>query len=84
MEYQHITGDVMDNYTAGMKLPKDQARFITKERAEQIWSDRDREWSLPTMTPEEVRYVANIWETMPGNTCFMDAFFRVLSGVHKD
>ena len=31
------------------------------------------------MTPDERREIVAVWETMPGNSCFVDALFRVMN-----
>lgn len=54
--------------------------IVTRERAEEIWANRGLCWAL-TMTIHEEAYIRNLWDTMPGNTCFMDAFFRVKKGL---
>lgn len=47
-----------------------QARNQTKHGP---WSDQlDK-----VMSPGERAYIMAIWDTMPGNTCFVDAFLRV-------
>ena len=39
------------------------------------WSDQlDK-----TLKVEEKAYVLSVWDTMPGNTSFLDAFFRILN-----
>jgi hypothetical protein len=32
------------------------------------------------LTAAEADYVKRLWDTMPGYTCWMDAFYRVLHG----
>jgi hypothetical protein len=44
------------------------------------WSDQLKN----TMTDEEIAYVRRVWDTMPGNTCFVDALFRVRDGKAID
>jgi hypothetical protein len=38
----------------------------------------DRMWEQ--MTPGEYGYVLQVWDAMPGNTCWMDAFHRIAKG----
>jgi hypothetical protein len=38
----------------------------------------DRMWEQ--MTPGEYGYVLQVWDVMPGNTCWMDAFHRIANG----
>jgi len=54
---------------------------MTQERAKQIWAQRGPQNSIThAMTSEEIQYVNDIWDTMNGNTSFMDAFFRIMNG----
>lgn len=32
------------------------------------------------LTPEEDAYVKKVWESMPGDTNYMNAFYRILHG----
>jgi len=44
------------------------------------WSDQlDK-----CMTPQERESVINVWDTMPGYTCFADAFMRIVKGIVCD
>lgn len=58
---------------------------MTQERAKEIWSRAVSlypEWSEgvgKVMTPEEYEDIKAYWKTLPGSSCFMDAFFRVLN-----
>ena len=36
------------------------------------------------MTPGETEYVMEVWRGMPGDTCFVDAFFRILHNEEPD
>lgn len=73
---------------------KDGERFQTQaeptpfspERAEAIYAQREpMGGSLDKfMTDGEVAFVLDIWDTMPGNTCWNDAFERIRSGVVRD
>lgn len=59
--------------------------MITPERAQEIiqsahdactcgpWSD----WLDRVMQPGEREEVNQVWETMPGYTCFVDAIYRI-------
>lgn len=64
---------------------------MTAERAREIfdharqratvgpWSDQlDK-----VMTPDERHEIKQLWATMPGHTCFVDALFRVMNGEGK-
>jgi len=33
------------------------------------------------ITPAERQEILDKWKTMPGNTCFMDAFYRIQKGL---
>lgn len=61
---------------------------MTPERANEIikeaqsgaagapWSDRlDK-----VMTKEERKEVNQVWDTLPGHTCFVDALYRIANG----
>jgi len=52
------------------------------KRAEEIWENRGHCWDL-RLTPGEDAYVHKVWDTMPGHTCWMDAFFRILNGPEE-
>jgi hypothetical protein len=66
--------------------------MITQERATEIfnqavkqakigpWSDELRR----IMTPDEIKAVYDQWQTMPGNTCFVDSFLRFKNQPTKD
>lgn len=54
-----------------------------QERAEEIWSKRGLQNIVDyndVMTDGEVSYVHQIWDMMPGYTCWMDAFHRIRLG----
>lgn len=36
------------------------------------------------LTPQEEKEIAALWQTMPGTTCWMDAFFRWFGGTIKE
>lgn len=50
------------------------------ERAQEI-HDASRSWFGPGphqfMTDGEIAYVHEVWDTLPGHTCFMDALLRI-------
>lgn len=50
------------------------------ERAEAIYAERGPFGALADVTPGEDAYVAALWATMPGTTCWMDAFHRIRRG----
>lgn len=50
------------------------------ERAKEIWEERDAENCVShAVTPGEDSYIRNVWEGMPDNTSYMDAFFNILN-----
>lgn len=49
-------------------------------RAQEIWDARGPQWSVHPTEGEDA-YVQYVWSTMPGHTCWMDAFFRILNGT---
>ena len=53
--------------------------MVTPERAEQIakeiWDSGD--WGSKSITLEERKYINEVWETMPDNTCFYDACVKI-------
>lgn len=55
---------------------------MTKERAHQIWEQRGPQNSLDRtdMTSREKDFVYLVWEGMPDDTSWMDAFFEILNG----
>jgi len=56
---------------------------MTPERAREVlqlgaqWSEYSKH-----MTPEEIAYVREGWQRMPGFTCFYDAIVRVAKQVY--
>lgn len=64
------------------ELEKVQPQPFTQERAREIWAQRGPLWILPdnALTPEEYAYVLAIWDTLSGNSCWMDAFLKILNG----
>jgi len=53
-----------------------------QERAEQIWAQRDIQNNVRrVMTEGEQEYVRQVWQTMPGYTCWMDAFSSIKQGA---
>ena len=48
---------------------------MTKERAEESWAARGPQNEL-RMSPAEDQEISAIWQTMPGWSCFMSAFFH--------
>ncbi len=49
------------------------------ERALEIWEQRGPQWDVSSsITPGEDEYVREIWNSMPANRCWMDAFLSVL------
>jgi hypothetical protein len=51
------------------------------DRAKAIWAARG--WCNDVSrayTPGEDAYVKQVWDTLPGNTCWMSAFFLILNG----
>lgn len=57
--------------------------MVTKERAREIWQTRSA-FGMFAVTPEEDRYIRQVWETMPGHTCWADALLRVANGGTDD
>ena len=58
-------------------------RPLTKDRAQEIWEHRPQFWGDTIgrmLSPMEKLTVADTWKTMPGYTCWANAFFRVLRG----
>jgi hypothetical protein len=58
--------------------------MLTQQRAKEAWDATEggigpRSDRL-VLTEAERAYVKALWETMPGSTCFMDAFFRIEQG----
>lgn len=55
---------------------------FSKQRAEEIWNQRGLFHSIEkNMTDGEHAFVSSVWETMPGDTCWMDAFHRIRKGI---
>jgi hypothetical protein len=70
--------------------------MLTQQRAQEVWELRGLQNVLPYtkegagrfdtyihpkgLTAAEADYVKRLWDTMPGYTCWMDAFYRVLHG----
>lgn len=50
-------------------------------RAEVMWSTRGLQNTIRDIEPGEDAYVKAVWSTMPGNTCWMDAFHRIRTGT---
>lgn len=51
------------------------------ERAQAIWAARGMCNDLSkVVTPAEDAYVKSVWDTLPGNTTWMSAFFLILNG----
>jgi len=71
--------------------------MLTQARAQALYEARKPFCSLPYafaqkgsiepvlyengMTEEEDAYVRKLWNTMPGNTCYMDAFNIIRLGI---
>jgi hypothetical protein len=58
---------------------------FNQERAEEIFqlARQKAPWAENldnNMTDGEIAYVKALWDTMPGNTCFWDAFNRIRLG----
>jgi hypothetical protein len=54
---------------------------LTQERAREVWEKRAIQNRVDHLvTPEEDACVRRLWETMPGTTCWMDAFHRIRLG----
>ncbi len=55
---------------------------VTPERARQIWAQRGAQNSLDAsdMTFGEQEYIASVWRQMPGDSSWMNAFFKVMNG----
>jgi hypothetical protein len=52
-----------------------------QKRAQEIWAQRGLCYSLDgVITEGESAYVSALWDTMPGYTCWMSAFFEILNG----
>lgn len=82
----------MINHKSGLKLPHPNPPVVEptpfdKERADEIirvtklkHRKRGFEWSsgiCNQMTDGELCFVAIVWDSMRGSTCWMDAFYRV-------
>lgn len=66
-----------------MKFPRTKATPAPfgPERAEEIWAQRGLEHEVShAMTDGEDEYVHAVWSTMPGHTCWADAFHRIRLG----
>lgn len=51
------------------------------DRARIIWATRGLMNDVSrVVTPGEDAYVKKVWDTLPGNTCWMSAFFLILQG----
>lgn len=55
--------------------------MLTQERAREAWEQRGLQNNLDgRLTPEEYAYVKRVWDTLPGTSCWMSAFFLILNG----
>ena len=61
-------------------MPRAEPTPFDQKRAEELWEGRGLQWSMKHLTPGEDSYVATVWDSMPGDTCWMDAFFSILQG----
>jgi len=58
-----------------------QSTPFSQDRAREIWAQRGMQNTVShAMTGSEIAYVKAIWDTLPGNSCFMSAFFLILNG----
>jgi hypothetical protein len=74
----------MTGWRGEVKVPRTHATPTPfgPARAEEIWEARGAEQDFShAMTDGEDEYVRKVWETMPGWTCYMDAFNRIWRGV---
>ncbi len=53
--------------------------MVTQERAQEIWQYRSNFGNF-AVTPEEARYIREVWKSMPGHTCWADALLRIAKG----
>jgi len=62
------------------KIVKPSLTAMTPQRAREIWEQRDITNSIPegAMTDEERAIVEERWKQLPGESCWMDAFFTFL------
>lgn len=50
-------------------------------RADQIWSHREyADFPYDAATDGELAFIHEVWDTMPGSSCFMDAFSNIAQG----
>lgn len=56
---------------------------MTANRAKEIWAAKSHKPYMTDirhlMTQDEHSFVMSIWQSMPGWTCYMDAFFSILN-----
>jgi hypothetical protein len=58
--------------------------MLTKERAHKAWEARGAEQTVEhTLTKDECAYVKLIWDHMPGNSTWMDAFFLIMNAKRE-
>lgn len=54
---------------------------ISQDRAAEIWAARKYQHDISgAVTLEEDLIIRSLWERLPGNTSYMDAFFRFRDG----
>ena len=54
------------------------------ERAREIWAQRGSQHEVESkMTDGEKAYVKAVWDALPGESCWMTAFFLILNGLEK-
>jgi hypothetical protein len=66
--------------------------MMDQQRAAELWALRGIAWKIPAespacprgMTHAEDDHVRRVWLRMPGYTCWMDAFFRILHGKAEE
>ena len=65
--------DIIERTIEAMEKP---ASGLTAERCEELWKTCSIASSIK-VTPAEDKEIRDLWDTMPGHTCFMTAFFRI-------
>lgn len=55
-------------------------KIMNKQTAIEVWNNRGLQNDITSVvTPEQDAYIRAVWATMPGTTCYMDAFFEILN-----
>jgi hypothetical protein len=57
--------------------------MVTKERAQEIWRNRSY-FGTFLISPEEDRFIREVWATMPGHTCWADALLKIAKGGNEE